>query len=59
MSRTIKKVRIVKTLTRALGSGVQETFWEVQERRPFKWHTVGVYPSSADACTHAAKSVSL
>ena len=29
MSRTIVKLRVVKTVTRSLGSGIRESFWEV------------------------------
>lgn len=53
MSRTVKKVRVIKTLDRILGSGVKESFWEVQEKRVFKWVTVATFGNSTAALLHA------
>ena len=52
------KVRVVKTATRSAGSGVRESFWEVQKKGTFKWRTVGVFPSSEEALTRAHQIVS-
>lgn len=47
------KLRVVKTVTRSLGSGVKESFWEVQEKRVFKWVTVATFGNSTAALLHA------
>ena len=53
------KVRVVKTATRSAGSGVRESFWEVQKKGTFKWRIVGVFPSSEEALTRAHQIVSV
>lgn len=59
MSRIIKQVRVVKTVTRALGSGAQESFWEVQEKRCLRWKTVAVFGKASDAFNDAMARASL
>ena len=59
MSRTIVKLRVVKTVTRSLGSGIRETFWEVQQRHAFGWRTRAVHPTASEAYDHAIKLASL
>lgn len=58
MSRTIVKLRVVKTVTRALGSGIRESFWEVQQRHAFRWRTRGVHSTASEAYEQAKKIAS-
>ena len=53
------RLRVVKTVTRAKGSGIQESFWEVQQRHTFRWRTRGVHPTASEAYEHATKLASL
>lgn len=53
MSRTIVKLRVVKTVTRSLGSGIQESFWLVQEKHGLRWKTVATFGNSTAALVHA------
>lgn len=53
MSRTVTKVRVVKTLDRLLGAGDQESFWLVQEKHGLRWKTVATFGNSTAALVHA------
>jgi len=58
MSGNVARYRVVKTITRAPGSGIKESFWEVQRRRAFRWWTLSVYPTSWEANADAIKRAS-
>ena len=59
MSRTIVKLRVVKTVTRSLGSGIRESFWTLQKKGIFRWKDVGIFGTSDDAMAHAHKMLSV
>lgn len=58
MSRTIVKLRVVKTVTRSLGSGIKESFWEVQRKELFGWRTIATFGNSTAALVHAKEIAS-
>lgn len=59
MSRTVTKVRVVKTLDRLLGAGIQESFWTVQEKRGLKWKEVGIFADADAAYRDATRRASV
>lgn len=59
MSRTITKVRVVKTIDRLLGSGIQESFWTVQVKTAFKWKDAGIFADADAAYREAIKRASV
>lgn len=58
MSRTIVKLRVVKTVTRSLGSGIRESFWEVQRKDLLRWRTIATFGNSTAALVHAKEIAS-
>ena len=58
MSRTIVKLRVVKTVTRSLGSGIKESFWEVQKKNALGWRTIATFGNSTAALVHAKEIAS-
>lgn len=59
MSRTVTKVRVVKTIDRLLGAGIQESFWTVQEKRGLKWRETGIFADADAAYREALKKASV
>lgn len=53
------KLRVVKTATRSLGSGIQESFWTLQKKGILRWKDVGIFGTSDDAMAHAHKMLSV
>lgn len=52
------KLRVVKTVTRSLGSGIRESFWEVQKKNALGWRTVATFGNSTAALVHAKEIAS-
>lgn len=52
------RLRVVKTVTRAKGSGIQESFWEVRKKETFKWRTVATFGNATAALIHAKELLS-
>jgi len=52
------KMRVIKTATRSGGSGIQESFWEVQKKEMFGWRTVATFGNSTAALVHAKHELS-
>ena len=51
------QVRIIRTSTLSKGSGLRESFWEVQKKKTFGWRTVAAFSSAAVAVVHAHKII--
>lgn len=52
------KMRVIKTAIRSGGSGIQESFWEVQKKELFGWRTVATFGNSTAALIHAKEELS-
>ena len=50
------KLRVIRTVTRSAGSGIQESHWEVQRKGVIKWRTVAAFAFADEALDHARKT---